>query len=73
MPKFDHRFDNYIQKKEDLRFVDQNDAEEYAEAQCLVYGSAQNVVPCDEELFKVVEHPTRLPLAVYFVDEIVGQ
>jgi hypothetical protein len=31
MPKFDHRFDNHIQKKEDLRFTDIETAEEYAE------------------------------------------
>jgi hypothetical protein len=69
MPKFDHRFDSQIQKKEDLRF-NWDDALDFAETQCKMYGAAQNVLPDEGDLFRVVEHPTTLPNCVYFVSEV---
>jgi hypothetical protein len=77
MPKFDHRFDNTIQKKEDLRFTELNSAIDYANAQCSMYGYAQSVVPVEDEpgVLKVVEHLITIrqaPLeAVYFVNDVI--
>ena len=71
MPKFDHRFDNQIQRKDDLRFTSSDDAIEYADAQCRMYGQAQNVVPAEGDLFRIIEHPTKLDQAVHFVDEVL--
>lgn len=44
MPKFDHRFDNAVTKKEDVRFTEQEEAEDYAVAQYNMYFQPQAVL-----------------------------
>jgi hypothetical protein len=55
MPKFDHRFDNQVQNKKDLRFTTQEDAEDYAVGQYSMYFSPQVVYMTASELYAVRE------------------
>jgi len=57
MPKFDHRFDNFVQKKEDLRFTqeDQEIAEDYAISQYQMYYQPQSVVRLADGMLQVIE------------------
>jgi len=75
MPKFDHRFDSQIQKKEDLRFTTQDVAEDFAVSQYQAYGAAQNVVPAEDTpgALRVIECESRLPQSVYFVNSMCGE
>lgn len=57
MPKFDHRFDNQVQRKEDIRFApdDQVTAEDYAVAQYQMYCVPQSVVRLADGMLQVME------------------
>jgi hypothetical protein len=55
MPKFDHRFDNQVQNKKDLRFTTQEDAEDYAIGQYSMYCVPQIVYNTAWELYVVRE------------------
>ncbi len=71
MTRFDHRLDNRIERKEDMRFTELQDAIDFADSQCRVYGDAQNVVPAESpDIFKIIECNTRLPQAVHYVSEV---
>lgn len=57
MPKFDHRFDNFVQRKEDVRFTpeEQQVAEDYAISQYNMYCVPQSVVRLADGLLQVIE------------------
>lgn len=59
MPKFDHRFDSQIQRKEDIRFMDtdqgRQDAEDFAIAQYSAYCVPQSVVRLADGMIQVME------------------
>lgn len=54
---FDHRFDNQITKKEDLRFHDQTTAEEFATAEYAVDSVPRSVIRGLSGLHLVLESP----------------
>jgi hypothetical protein len=54
-PAFDHRLDNYIGEKKDLRFARQEDAEVFATCQYMAYGMPHSVLLRSDDMYMVVE------------------
>lgn len=71
--KFDHSLDNYVGKKEDLRFVKQEDAEDFATTQYQVYCQPHAVLPADDGMFKVMEFLVPPDSAVFFINSMPGE
>ncbi len=67
MPRFDyhymldHRIDNQIVEKKDLRFHEQDTAEEFATAQYLTDFIPRSVILGLSGMYMVLECPTRTP------------
>lgn len=73
--RFDHSLDNYVGRKEDLRFVEQQDAEDFATAQYQGYCIPHAVVPDEAGMFQVKEVmgvPTD-ESAVFFINSMPGE
>lgn len=78
MPRFshlDHRLDNQIVKREDLRFHEQDTAEEFATSQYLVDFVPRSVILGATGLHMVIENPehTPHPKEVFFINSSIGE
>lgn len=83
MPRFshlDHRLDNQIVNKKDLRFQSQDAAEEFATSQYLTDFIPRSVIEEVPGLFMIEECPGRVsgygimsPKEVFYIDYSVGE
>lgn len=67
---FDHRLDNQITRKEDLRFVDQETAEDFATSQYLTDFIPRSVILGAMGKLRVLENPTHVehPQEVFYIN-----
>lgn len=72
---FDHRFDNQVVKKEDLRFPEQDTAEDFATAQFKSDSIPRSVIRGASGLHLVLENPTHEvhPHEVFYINSIPGE
>jgi hypothetical protein len=72
---FDHRIDNQIIKKEDLRFHDPDTAEEFATSQYLTDFIPRSVILGATGLHMVLENPEHIPhpSEVFYIDSTPGE
>ena len=81
MPRFshcsgmDHRIDNQIVKKEDLRFHEQDTAEEFATSQYLADFVPRSVILGVSGLHMVIENPEHAPHPneVFYINSTPGE
>lgn len=72
---FDHRIDNQIVKKEDLRFHSQDTAEEFATSQYLTDFIPRSVIVGISGLLWVLENPEHVPHPneVFYINSTPGE
>lgn len=72
---FDHRIDNQIIAKEDLRFLKQETAEEFATAEYQTDFIPRSVVRMLSGMHIVLENPTHIshPNEVFYINSMPGE
>lgn len=72
---FDHRIDNQIVKKEDLRFHEKDTAEEFATSQYLMDFIPRSVILGVSGLHLVLENPDHVPHPneVFYINSTPGE